>query len=127
MGVDALLVALIFSLFSFSVDHQFDGAVDDFRLLKDPFTNIHTTVRALFTMDHALVDTDVAEGMTAGCRPTAYYVVHADGAVQLVNFLERLVHSTLQAAHIGELFLKYLLCFSLLIGFHLDLFCSLSS
>ena len=127
MGVDALLVALIFSLFSFSVDHQFDGAVDDFRLLKDPLTDIHAAVRALFTMDHALINADVAEGVTAGCRPAAYYVVHADGAVQLVNFLERLIQSTLQAAHIGELFLKYLLCFGLLVSLHLGFFCPLSS
>jgi hypothetical protein len=94
VGFDSILESLELpfdTIFGFSFDHQFDGAIDDFRLRKHPLSDIFATVRALLAVDQTLVDANFTERVTADGGATTDDIIHADWTIQLVNSLERLV------------------------------------
>ena len=65
--------------------HESNGTIHYFWFLKDPLAYVFTTIGALLAMDKAFADADFAKRVTADGRPTIDYVIHADGAIQLIN------------------------------------------
>ena len=97
------------------LDHQLDGAVDDFRLLQRPLADVLAAVRALLAVDERLIDASLAERVAADGGAAGDDVVHADGTVQLHDGLERLAQTyprrrrcEIEFAII--VYLSYLLC-----------------
>ena len=63
MVLDSLLVPIQFRLVTLALrlDHELDGAVDDFVLSEDPLADVLAAVRALFLVYQTLVDAYLTE------------------------------------------------------------------
>ena len=53
-------------------------------------------------MDEAFADTDFAKRVTANGCPAADYVVHADGAVQLIDTFATKCETLFDGAHLNR-------------------------
>ena len=94
MVFDPFIVAFKISVVAgvtLRLNHELDGAVDNFRFTENPLTNVFATVGALLLADQTLMDANLAERVATDSCTRAYDKVHTDGTVQLVDSSKRLV------------------------------------